>query len=45
VWDQYTGTSPIKNYHPVGPYSRTMPRLLWRSRGGGRFIMSEVPLS
>ena len=21
-----------------------MPRLLWRSQGGGRFLMSEVPL-
>ena len=25
------GTSLIRNRHPVGPYSRTMPRLLWRS--------------
>ena len=24
------GTSIIRNRHPVGPYSRTMPRLLWR---------------
>ena len=25
------GTSLIRNRHPVGPYSRTMPRLLWWS--------------
>ena len=40
----YRGTSFIRNRHPAGPYSRTMPRLLWRSYGGGRFLMSEVPL-
>jgi len=39
----YRGTSLIRNRHPVGPYSRTMPRLLWRSWGGG-VLMSEVPL-
>jgi len=27
----YRVTSLIRNRHPVGPYSRTMPRLLWRS--------------
>jgi len=27
----YRGTSLIRNRHPVGPYSRTMPRLLWWS--------------
>ena len=25
------GTPLIRNRNPVGPYSRTMPRLLWRS--------------
>ena len=40
----YRGTSLIRNRHPVGPYSRTMPRLLWWSWGGWRFLMSEVPL-
>ena len=25
------GYLAIRNRHPVGPYSRTMPRLLWRS--------------
>ena len=29
------GTSLIRNHHPVGSYSRTMPRHLWRSWGGG----------
>ena len=38
------GTSLIRNRHPIGPYRRTMPRLVWRSLGGGRFLMSEVPL-
>ena len=27
----YKGTSLIRNSSPVGPYRRTMPRLLWRS--------------
>jgi hypothetical protein len=39
----YRGSS-LRNRHPVGPYSRTMPELLWRSYGGGRMLMSEVPL-
>ena len=38
------GTSLIRNRHPVGSCSRTVPRLLWLSYGGGRFFMSEVPL-
>ena len=38
------GTSLMRNRHPVGPCSRTMPGLLWRSYGRGRFLMSEVPL-
>jgi hypothetical protein len=40
----YRGTSLIKNSAPVGPHSRTMPRALWRSYGGGLFLMSEVTL-
>jgi len=36
----YRGTSLIRNRAPLGPYSRTMPRAI----GGGRFLMSEVPL-
>jgi len=31
----YRGTPLIRNRHLVGPCSRTMPRLLWRSQGGG----------
>jgi len=27
----YRGTSLVRNRHPVGPYNRPMPRLLWRS--------------
>ena len=42
--DAYRGTSPIKNAPPLGPYSRPIPRVLGGSWGGGRFLMSEVPL-
>ena len=31
----YRGTSLIRNRPPLGPYSRTMPRALWKSLGGG----------
>ena len=37
-------TSLIRNRPPLGPYSRDMPGPLWWSWGGGRFLMSEVPL-
>ena len=37
-------TSLMRKHHPVGPYSRTMPRVLGGSQGGGRFLMVEVPL-
>ena len=40
----YRGTSLIRNSDPLGPYSRNMPRALWRPYGGGLFLMSEVPL-
>ena len=40
----YRGTSLIRNRRPLGPYRRTMPRALWGSQGGGRFLLSEVPL-
>ena len=40
----YRGTSLIRKRHPVGPYSRAMPRDLWGSQGGLRFLMSEVTL-
>ena len=40
----YRGTSPIGNIAPLGPYSRPMPRVIWRSWGGLPFLMSEVPL-
>ena len=29
------GVSLTRNRHPVGPYSKTMPRLLWQSSRGG----------
>jgi len=39
------GTSLIRTPPLLGPYSRTIPRVLWWSRGeGGLFLMSEVPL-
>ena len=34
----------MRNRHPIGPYSRTMPRLLRRSWGGGGSLLSEVTL-
>jgi hypothetical protein len=33
------GTSAL-----LGPYSRTMPRALWRTQGGLLLLMSEAPL-
>ena len=44
VSSEYRGTSLARKRTPLGPYSRTMPRLLWWCCGGGRFLMSEVPL-
>ena len=40
----YRATSPIRNSAPLGPYSRTMQRALWKPLDGGLFLMSEVPL-
>ena len=39
----YRGTLLIRNCLLIGPYSRPMPRARW-SKGGGQFLMSEVPL-
>ena len=39
----YRGTSLTKRI-PLGPYRRLMPRVLGGSEGGGRFLVSEVPL-
>jgi len=41
---KYRGTSLIRNNAPSEPNSRAMPRASWSSQGGGRFLMSEVPL-
>jgi len=41
---QYRGTSLIRNTPLLGPHSRTIHGVLWWSYGGGRFLMSEVPL-
>ena len=40
----YRSTSLITDNPPLGPYSRTVPRVLWWSSGGWLFLMSEVPL-
>jgi hypothetical protein len=35
----------IRNSGPLGPYSRTMPRALWWSQGGGhqdKRVLNEV---
>ena len=41
---RYRGASLIRNDPLLGPCSRTMPRALRKSQGGGLFLMSEVPL-
>ena len=40
----YRGTLLIRKRPPLGPYNSPMPRALWGSWGGGRFLMREVPL-
>ena len=40
----YRGTPLIRNSRPLGPYSRTLPRVPGGSYGRGRFLVSEVPL-
>ena len=40
----YRGASLTKKRTPLGPYSRPMPRAVRGSKGGRRFLMSEVPL-
>ena len=44
LWRVYRGTSLIRNSLLLGPYSMTVPGVLWWSYGGGLFLMSEVPL-
>jgi len=34
----------MRNRPPLGPYRRTMPRVLGQSQGGGRFLMGDVPV-
>jgi len=34
----YGGTSLIRTPPPVGPYDRTIPKVLWWSYGGGCFL-------
>ena len=38
--EPYRGASPIRKRSHLGPYRKPMPRVM----GGGRFLMSEVPL-
>ena len=38
----YRGTSLIRKNLHLRPYSRTMPKALRWSYGGGQFLMSEV---
>ena len=35
---------PLDMETPTGPYSRTLPRALWRTLGGAKFLMGGVPL-
>ena len=39
----YRCTSLTRKRSPLGPYRRPMPRVLWESQGGVRFLMSEAP--
>ena len=40
----FRGISLRRNTPLLGSYSRTIPRVTWCSKGGGLFVMSEVPL-
>jgi len=40
----HTGVPLMRKRHPLGPYCRTMPRALWWSYRGGRFLMIGVAL-
>ena len=40
----YEGTSLIRSNAPLGPYSRTIPMVLWWSEGRALFLTSKVPL-
>ena len=42
---RYRGTSLIRRKKLLGPYSKTIPMVLRRSRGGVLFFMSKVPLT
>ena len=50
IFDSRLRTGPLQGYlahskYPLlGPYSRTMPIALRWSWGGGRFLMSKIPL-
>ena len=47
VWDVgliYRDISLIREPPHLGPYTRTIPRVLWWSKVKGAFLMSEVPL-
>jgi hypothetical protein len=41
---EYRGTSLREIRTPLGPHRRSMPLVLRRSQGGGRFRMGKVPL-
>ena len=40
----YRGTSLMRTPPLLGPYSRTIPRVVWWSYREGEFLMGEVPL-
>ena len=44
VQSTYRVTFLITKCTPLGPYRRSMHRVLGGSQGGGRFLMSEAPL-
>ena len=40
----YRGTSLVRNRNPLGPHTSSRPGALRKFWGGGRFLVSEVPL-
>ena len=44
MMQSYRGTLLIRNTPLLGPCSRTIPRALWWSWGGGAFLVNEVPV-
>jgi len=42
--ERYRDTSLVRKRKPLGPCSRPVPRVMGGSWGGGRLLISEVPM-